>query len=144
MAGTIHDIDPDHLVTLGTIGGGQCGTQGADYQYVYGGGMSVCELHNYAWSVTTYSNPCAGIGKPYFAGERGFACGDAGVDCTAATQPSRASSFGADCSNAFASKASGYLPWSKSAGLSGSYDIGPGDPAGQTLNSCYRVAPGQR
>ena len=48
VAGVIKLIDPNHLVSLGTIGGGQCGTSGPDYRTVMSiPTLDLCEYHDY-------------------------------------------------------------------------------------------------
>ena len=42
MGAALKAADPNHLVSLGTIGTGQCGTSGAEYQYVHGSPASTC------------------------------------------------------------------------------------------------------
>src|SRR5579864_9182138 len=43
----IHSVDPNHLVSLGEMGGGQCGMAGSDYTYVHSGDVQLCEYHDY-------------------------------------------------------------------------------------------------
>lgn len=137
VAAKVKAIDPNHLVNLGNIGGGQCGIAGADYQYVNGGVPDICEIHDYnGYPEPAYSNPCGAMGKPYFVGERGFNCPGG---CGAGDQAARAQTFAQDAAAAFNGQASGYLPWSKSAGGSGGYDIGPGDPAEAALRYWYTM-----
>ena len=89
----IHALDPNHLVEEGTVGGGQCGTAGADYRYVSASpGINVLSYHDY------YSGPellgrdwwngldvrlaqADGIGKPIIGGEMGVDAGR-GAGCT--------------------------------------------------------------
>jgi endo-1,4-beta-mannosidase len=88
-AETIRTADPDHLISLGTIGGGQCGSAGDDYLAVHSA-LDVCEIHVYDGSETGTSptttlpgdstngvaariSACEGSGKPIVAGELGFA-----------------------------------------------------------------------
>ncbi len=81
----IRSVDPHHLISLGTIGGGQCGTAGADYLKA-SSAVDVCEIHVYDGSDTGTSpttpmpeaaaasiSACSGAGKPVVAGELGFA-----------------------------------------------------------------------
>ncbi len=88
-AETIRAADPHHLISLGTIGGGQCGSAGGDYLAVHAA-LDVCEIHVYDGSETGTSptttlpgdstngvaariSACEGAGKPIVAGELGFA-----------------------------------------------------------------------
>ena len=44
----IHQLDPEHLVEGGFLGGGQCGTSGPDYQSVGASpGIDVLSVHDY-------------------------------------------------------------------------------------------------
>lgn len=48
VSSLVKSIDSNHLVSLGTIGGGQCGTQYTEYQDVYSiPSIDVCEYHDY-------------------------------------------------------------------------------------------------
>ena len=84
----IREVDATHPLSLGTIGGGQCGTAGADYVRV-NGPVDVCEIHVYdgedtgtspttpmpgdtANGVATRISQCTAAGKPIVAGELGF------------------------------------------------------------------------
>ncbi len=79
MTTAVKSADPNHLVSLGTIGGDQCGLVGSDYKYVHSGRVDVCEYHDYG--VVTRSIPggadslaqriaqCAALHKPMFIGE---------------------------------------------------------------------------
>ena len=49
---SIKSIDPNHLVSLGTIGSGQCGTSGDYYKQLHAiPTIDLCEVHDYdPWS----------------------------------------------------------------------------------------------
>ena len=48
VSGLVKSIDPRHLVSLGTIGTGQCGAEGTDYQDVMSvPTLDLCEYHDY-------------------------------------------------------------------------------------------------
>ena len=52
IGGLIKSIDPNHLVSLGTMGAGQCAAQGADYQTLHSlPVIDVCEVHDY-WDLS--------------------------------------------------------------------------------------------
>lgn len=87
MTAAIHAVDPHHLVSLGTQGGDQCGTVGADYRYVNAGAVDICEYHDYTDTFTpladdrdpaglaTRLRQCQSLpggGKPFFVGESGI------------------------------------------------------------------------
>jgi hypothetical protein len=136
MAESIKKADPAHLVSLGTVGGGQCGTAGSDYQLVHAGAIDLCEAHDYVArpQQTPRPNPCLALHKPMFIGERGFTA-DVGRGATsAATLRARAAYVQTDIANTFAADGcDGYLLWSWASGPSVSYDIGAGDPVGPVL-----------
>src|SRR3954453_236983 len=49
MSTMIKSIDPNHLVSLGTIGSGQCGAAGSAYKDVHAvPGIDLCEYHDYS------------------------------------------------------------------------------------------------
>lgn len=87
----IKAIDANHLVSLGTIGGGQCGASGAEYQDLHAiPTVDVCEYHDYGeatsplpgdqWNgLQVRIDQCSALNKPLFIGESGIhACGYAG------------------------------------------------------------------
>jgi len=48
VGGEVHALDRQHLVESGLLGGGQCGTQGSDYQYASASpGIEVLSCHDY-------------------------------------------------------------------------------------------------
>ena len=49
MTSAIKAVDHNHLVSLGTLGTGQCGVAGTDYEFVNGGNTDICEYHDYNW-----------------------------------------------------------------------------------------------
>ena len=73
----------EHLVSLGTIGTGQCGAIGAEYQYVHGSpAIDMCEFHDYdhatqplpgdQWNgFAVRVSQCNALGKPMLIGESG-------------------------------------------------------------------------
>ena len=83
MGAAVKAADPNHLVSLGTIGGGQCGASGADYKYVHESpGTDMCEYHDYDNAATAMPgdqwnglavrvSQCNAIGKPMLIGESG-------------------------------------------------------------------------
>jgi len=131
VGGLIHSLDPNHLVNLGTIGSGQCGAQGSDYQYVHASaGTDLCEYHDYNAVTTALPahllsdlTACAALNKPLFVGETGipYSIG----------QTTRASDFDAKFSAQFTAGVVGELPWEwdlNGTGNGGDSDtIGPGD-----------------
>ncbi|MGO9027632.1 MAG: beta-mannosidase [Acidimicrobiales bacterium] len=85
VGGEIHRLDPRHLVESGTLGSGQCGTQGSDYAYVSASpGIDVLSYHDYYASTETIGgdqwngigvriDEAAELGKPIIGGEMGYA-----------------------------------------------------------------------
>jgi endo-1,4-beta-mannosidase len=82
IGGLIKSIDANHIVSLGTIGGGQCGTSGADYKSLHAiPQIDVCEYHDYSDNnpipgdqfngLQVRINQCNELGKPLFVGEIG-------------------------------------------------------------------------
>ncbi len=152
VTAAIKSADPNHLVSLGTIGSGQCGLAGPDYRYVHAGRVDLCEYHDY--NDVTQALPddgynrlaqrldeCAGLGKPLVVGESGIpanvgSSGQAVGKAGAATLQRRARFFQAKMTAAFANGAAGYLLWQRTAFPSTSsrnlggdgFGIGPSDP----------------
>ena len=133
MSGLIKSIDPNHLVSLGTMGGGQCGTQGSDYQKVHSvPAIDVCEFHDYHHETESMPSrlasditACNADNKPIFVGESGIDPADVG-----GTLAARAGFFKAKLAAAMAAGVRGYLIWSwNNAGSElTSYKVGPADP----------------
>jgi len=136
VGGAIHTADPNHLVDLGTIGSGQCGTSGTDYQLVHGSaGTDLCEYHDYsAYNVTmpgdqynglaTRISQCGGLGKPLFIGESGIRSSDVGGNLTL-----RANSFVTKRQAQTNAGAQGFLIYTWCAIPNCDvYGVSPGDP----------------
>ena len=134
----IKQIDPNHLVSLGTIGGGQCGTANEDYQALHAlPAVDWCEVHDYGPSGTTLPGDqwngvavrfaqCAALGKPLVLGETGIR-----LDQTPTGSPTeRATAFDEKFDTYRAAGAVGALvwTWADTAHLPDIYGIGPGDP----------------
>jgi mannan endo-1,4-beta-mannosidase len=80
VGGMVKRLDPNHLISAGSIGGGQCGWSGSDFTYVNSSpGIDVCEVHDYNFASIPI-NPtaiadikaCKAIGKPLIVGETGL------------------------------------------------------------------------
>jgi hypothetical protein len=136
-AGTVKGADPNHLVSLGTIGSGQCGAQGAEYSDVHSPEyIDLCEYHDYspneAMPGDAYNglqlriNQCNALDKPLFIGEAGIKPVDVG-----GTLPARARAFQAKFDRQFEAGVVGELVWNwdKNGSLTNNYNIGPDDPA---------------
>jgi len=136
VSGAIRAVDPIHLISLGTIGNGQCGTQSTDYPAVMSiPTLDLCEYHDYdsgtpvpgdVWNgLAQRISECKALGKPLIVGELGVRPSDVGdgLDHRARTI---ANKFCAQ----FAAGVAGELLWDwSSAGSAGNgYEIGPRDP----------------
>jgi mannan endo-1,4-beta-mannosidase len=134
----IRSLDPKHLIESGLLGGGQCGTQGSDYQYVSASpGIDVLSYHDYWGSVPIGGDQWNGMAvrlrqsvavrKPIIAGETGLQAGSApGCLSTAA----RNATFAAKDQAQAQAGSSGMLLWNWVPSLTDpcSYDIAPTDP----------------
>jgi hypothetical protein len=150
MTGALKAVDPNHLVSLGTQGSGQCGLAWSDYQSVMAGAVDLCEYHDY--DDVTQPVPsdgynrlaqrieqCQALAKPLFIGESGIpadveASGQATGPVTARSLRRRAGFYAAKIAAAFGAGVVGYALWDKEQSASDSswnmqedqgYDIGP-------------------
>jgi mannan endo-1,4-beta-mannosidase len=143
VGGEIHALDPTHLVESGLLGGGQCGTSGADYQAVAASpGIDVLSVHDYYGSAPLGGDQwnglavrfaqAAALGKPIITGEAGIEAGT-GPSCESFTR--RASDMQAKAQAQFAAGSSAFLVWNWVLDPLGtcSYNTGPGDPLMATL-----------
>ena len=82
VSGLVKSIDPNHLVSLGTMGGGQCGAQGSEYEDVHSvPTIDLCEYHDYQpnaampgdqWNgLQVRIDQCQALNKPLFVERRG-------------------------------------------------------------------------
>lgn len=144
LGALIHATDPHHLVSLGTIGGGQCGTDGPDYQTVHASpGIDLCEYHDYSGTDTmpgdNYNglsvrlHQCRNLGKPLFVGEVGIKPEEASNSTSSQTRlQARADAFGRKFTAATTAGAAGSLIWAWQS--TEGYQVGPGDPAISALH----------
>jgi plastocyanin/N-acetylneuraminic acid mutarotase len=136
ISGVIKSIDPNHLVSLGTIGSGQCGAQAGDYKTVMSvPTLDLCEFHDYTptqlipgdqWNgLQVRVNECDELGKPLLVGELGVIPSDVG-----GTLRDRANVVaGKLCAQLSAGVAGALLwAWDKNGSLLDNFDIGPSDP----------------
>ena len=142
VAGAMKAVDTNHLINLGTMGGGQCGSQGSAYQYTHAGRIDICEIHDYwtgalggdQWNGAVPSiNYCHGLNKPIFAGEAGLnaavqADWSTGGTVTASSLAQRAAFFQQKMTAQFGMGTVGFLIWSKTLGASSGWDVAPADP----------------
>ena len=93
VSGLIKSLDPNHLVNLGTMGGGQCGSQGADYQKLGAiPSIYVLEFHDYGHDSTALPSNLAS-------------------DTTAGSLSARASEFTAKVTAQLGAGVGGFLVW---------------------------------
>lgn len=114
----IKSIDPRHLVTLGVIGSGQCGTSGKDYVTVHASRyLDMCTREDYGfpsepmpgdqWNgMRVRIEECHALGKPIFVSESGIK----------ATVSDRAAKWDAKFSAQFNAGVVGELIWNWSNG----------------------------
>lgn len=145
LTATIKSVDPNHLVSLGTIGTGQCGASNDDYHYIHAGLIDICEFHDYGQIGSPYPgdqyngllrrvDQCNALNKPLFIGEAGISINEVPVS-------QRAEFFRAKIDGAWNRGIDGYLIWEgiPEASLStknrqnGGYGVGPGDPTEAVL-----------
>ena len=82
VSSLVKSLDTNHLLSVGTIGSGQCGTNMDEYKDLHAlPGVDLCELHDYSpdpfsgdiWNgVAVRLRQCAELGKPVFVGEVGL------------------------------------------------------------------------
>ena len=131
----IKAIDSNHLVSIGTMGGGPCGTSWVNYQYVNNlPTVDLCDVHDFGnpWSpmpgdpwngLQAEIDFCKAIGKPIFVGETG-------IDVASVGGPdARARAFEAKFSAQFSAGVVGELVWNWSGWSGGGDEVAPGDPA---------------
>lgn len=135
LSAVVKSIDPNHLVSLGTIGGGQCGTQNAEYQDVHEvSTVDLCEYHDYQPGaipgdqfngLQVRIDQCAELDKPLIIGEAGIRPSDVG-----GTLQDRADAFDAKLAARAAAGVDGELVWAWSSlgSTLTDFDVGPDDP----------------
>jgi mannan endo-1,4-beta-mannosidase len=138
ISGLIKSLDSNHLVSLGTIGSGQCGTStGTSYEDLHAiSTIDLCEYHDYdspsspmpgdQWNgLATRLSQCQALGKPMFVGEVGIKTSDV------SSLSIRAADMAAKFSAQFGAGVVGELPWEWAASgqnTGDGYSIGPNDP----------------
>jgi mannan endo-1,4-beta-mannosidase len=142
VSGLIKSIDPNHLVSFGTIGGGQCGAQSTEYQDVHSvPTIDLCEYHDYLphdpmpadqWNgLQARIDQCNTLGKPLYVGETGIIPNDVG-----ATLEARVGAIDGKLRAQFSAGIVGDLEWAWSAlgSTLDDYDVGPRDPVLRALS----------
>ncbi len=147
ISALIKATDPHHLVSLGTIGGGQCGSDNANYATLHAdANIDLCSIHDYQRpndpiagdqynGIAKRLEQCRAINKPIFVGEAGLQLPETG-NSTAV----RAAELTAKMSAEFRAGMVGYVLWSWAKPprvaltlADDIHDIGPGDPVLATL-----------
>jgi len=146
MGRLVKGIDPNHLLSLGTIGSGQCGTRGTEYLTAHAvPEIDLCEYHDYAdpravpgdrWNgMQLRIAQCAHLDKPLFVGEVGLTASEAD-----GTLEGRARLIRRKVQVQMGAGVVGMLAWvwrdrqHGGSSLDG-YEIGPGDPALEALRA---------
>jgi len=138
ISGLIKSIDKRHLVSIGTIGTGQCGSSGSAYKTLHAlPKVDLCEYHDYQpgampgdrWNgLATRLAQCAALHKPLFVGE-------SGIRTSGSLSPvQRAAIVGRKLTAQMTAGVVGELLWDwRNAAHGGTadagYEIGPADPA---------------
>ena len=151
VSNLVRSIDANHLISLGTIGGGQCGTQVYQYRDVHAlPNIDLCEVHDYTpnqaipgdqWNgMSVRIQQCNELDKPLFVGEVGMWPDHAG-----GTFELRAAALRSKILAQRALGVDGHLAWAWIGTPSTlmNYDIGPGDPVLDELRepgSTFRVS----
>ena len=140
VSSVIKTVDNNHLVSLGTLGGPQCGPHREGFRTVHDvPTVDVCEYHDYSPTEALptfnygdgYDNGlvsrvaiCHDLGKPIFVGESGIP--------RSVGLASRAMQFQAKIRAQLGAGVVGFLAWNyadASEELDATYDVRPGDPA---------------
>jgi probable HAF family extracellular repeat protein len=137
VSGAVKAVDPNHLISLGTIGSGQCGAQADDFTKLMSiPTLDLCEFHDYnqtdlipgdQWNgLQTRIDECNTLDKPLLVGELGII-----PDQVGGTLADRANVIASKLCAQLSAGAAGMLVWAwdKDGSLLNTYDIGPGDPA---------------
>jgi hypothetical protein len=140
VGGEIHRLDGHHLVSSGTLGGGQCGTQGDQYQALSASpGIDVATYHDYGnddaampgdqWNgLATRLRQTAAVSKPLFVEEAGMNAADGVAGCPTTQQ--RRDRFASKLNAQFQAGIVGFLAWdwTKARGGNCDMDIASADP----------------
>lgn len=145
VSGLVKSIDQNHLVSLGTIGGGQCGSADDDYTLVHSPpGIDLCSVHDYdepafampgdQWNgMAVRLRQCEALDKPLFVGEAGLMLSE-----TNGSRTQRADLLVRKMSTALRAGAVGHVLWAWDAAP---HDFQPGDPVFAALGLDASVWP---
>ena len=139
----VRSLDPNHLISFGTMGSGQCGAgTSTQFRQLHSHpNVSIVEAHDYdhdSQAAPSYiSNDLSisqSLNKPFFVGEGGI---QAGTSCKSLTQ--RATEFSAKMTAVYSGGGDGYLIWvyhdPRQAPQSCNYDFLFDDPLVSTIRS---------
>lgn len=136
----VHRMDPNHLVSSGTGGYGECGQAWQDYQYVHSSsGIDIGSYHDYGlddqpmpgdqWNgLQAKLDMLKAINKPMFIGEAGIKAHDNLAGCV--TLLTRQNKIKSKMDAQISAGISGYVPWNWAASDAGTcdYDFTSADP----------------
>jgi mannan endo-1,4-beta-mannosidase len=133
VGGEIVRLDPDHLLSSGTIGGGQCGAVGDEYTTLHASpALDICEAHDYddplvlSDGMRAAIQRCRAAGKAFVAGEVGL---NAGLQPGCPTTAQRRDHVVKEADAIEATGGSGMLLWQwLLQPTTCGWGIGPGDP----------------
>ncbi|MEY4745314.1 MAG: hypothetical protein RL272_1259 [Candidatus Parcubacteria bacterium] len=129
MASVVRNADPDHIVSLGTIGVARQGSGGAFYALLHQiDGIGIAEAHDYHAETDEMPREvwlsllaARAVGRPFFIGE-------VGMDAPPLTPSDRAGLIAAKLEAAWHEDVDGVLIWSYRAGDGGDKDFDIRDP----------------
>ena len=152
IGGLVKSIDPDHLVSLGTVPG-EAGSQEADYAYIHRpASIDIADYHDYRFpyspmgNTDAYNGLAASIDRIHALGKV-IVIGESGIHWTSLDTPTlsrRAGLIGQKMSAALHAGVSGYLLWcwNDPATAASDYEIGPNDPSLALLSRTDRSPAG--
>ena len=141
MSVLIKGLDQNHLVTLGSIGTGQPGVSGSNYQRLYAlPTLDFVEFHDYGANDEAMPGALANarhtareLNKPILMGEAGMTTCGAYNGSQQETSQSRAQKLEAKIGAFFDEGGAGYLIWAWHPNSDCSYDFTTGDPLNTVL-----------
>ena len=137
MSDLVRSIDPNHLISLGTMGGGQCGAQDEQYQAVHDlPNIDLCEYHDYSPAQPMPGDQWNGSRSAWTSARRSTSRSSSGRPGSSRTRSvarwqDRTAALLAKLEAQSAAGVQGFLSWAwnnDGVGDPASFDIGPGDP----------------